>query len=160
MNTNRKFLWAILLSLMVATASDAITSRAGSGQDLGLGPELGQPFGVTAKYWLTSTTAVDAFMGYHFNHNFDVHADYLWHSFSSFDVQSGRLPFYAGAGARMNLGGDSDLGVRLPFGASYLFPTDPLELFVEIAPVVKLIGGLGLDVDGAIGVRVYINYLK
>jgi hypothetical protein len=160
MKTNARFLAAILLNLVVATASDAITSRVGSGQDLGLGLELGQPMGVTAKYWLTSTTAVDAFMGYHFNHNFDAHADYLWHSFSSFDVQAGRLPFYFGLGARTNLGNDSDLGMRMPLGVSYLFPTDPLELFAEIAPVVKVFGGLGVDVDGAVGIRVYINYLK
>jgi hypothetical protein len=146
--------------LLKGTPAQAVTSRVGSAQDLGVGVAMGQPFGFTAKYWLNSTTAVDAAMGYHFNSNLDVHADYLFHSFSSFDVASGRLPFYVGIGGRILLGNSSQLGMRVPIGVSYLFPTDPLEAFVEIAPVVRLVTKIGFDVDGIIGVRVYINYLK
>jgi len=151
-------LTAALLALSVA--AQAITSRVGNKEDLGIGFALGQPMGASAKYWLSSTEAVDAFAGYHFNSNFDVHADYLWHSFSSFDVTSGRLPFYLGLGARINLGNSSDLGMRVPFGASYLFSTDPIEFFAEVSPVVKLLKHIGVDMDGQVGVRVYINYLK
>jgi hypothetical protein len=99
-------------------------------------------------------------MGYHFNSNFDFHADYLWHTFSSFNVSSGRLPFYLGLGGRVLLGDDSQLGVRFPLGASYLFASDPLELFAEVAPIMKLTSGVGFDMDGLIGIRLYINYLK
>src|SRR5258706_1894329 len=92
----------LLISLIFLSGSaKAVTSRVGAAQDLGFGTELGQPMGVTAKYWLNSTLAVDAAMGYHFNHNFDAHSDVLWHSFSSFDVSSGRLPFYVGVGGRL-----------------------------------------------------------
>lgn len=121
---------------------------------------MGQPIGATMKYWMSSTTAIDGMAGYHFNGNFDLHADYLFHSFSSFDVSQGRLPFYVGLGARINLGSDSQLGMRVPVGISYLFPTDPVEAFVELAPVVRLVTKVGLDVDGLVGVRVYINYLR
>lgn len=138
----------------------ALTSRVGAAQDFGYGAALGQPMGATAKYWLSSTTAVDAFAGYHFNKNFDVHADYLWHTFSSFNVSQGRLPFYAGLGARVNLGDSSHLGMRIPFGASYLAPSDPLELFIEMAPVVKVLSHFGFDIDGQVGFRIYINYLR
>lgn len=144
----------------LTASAQAVTSRAGNAQDFGAGLGLGQPFGVTAKYWLSSTTAVDAFAGYHFNSNFDVHADYLLHTFSSFDVTNGRLPFYAGLGARINLGNSSDLGMRIPFGASYLMPTNPVEAYVELAPVVKLAAHFGFDMDGQVGVRIYLNYLK
>ena len=149
-----------LVAIWAAAPAHAITSRVGSAEDLGVGAGLGQPMGVTGKYWLSSTTAVDGFAGYHFNKNFDVHTDYLWHSFSSFDVSSGRLPFYAGLGARVNLGNDSHLGARIPVGASYLFPTDPLEAYVELAPVIKLITSIGFDMDGQVGIRLYLNYLK
>ena len=73
-------------ALAAGVPVQAVTSRVGSAQDLGIGTELGQPIGVTAKYWLNPTLAVDGAMGYHFNHNFDMHSDVLWHSFSSFDV--------------------------------------------------------------------------
>lgn len=151
-----------LLALFIgmAPSAQAVTSRAGNAQDFGVGFAMGQPMGVTGKYWLSSTTAVDGFAGYHFNSNFDVHADYLLHTFSSFDVTNGRLPFYAGLGARINLGNSSDLGMRIPFGVSYLMPTNPVEAYVEMAPVVKLAAHFGFDIDGQIGVRVYLNYLK
>ena len=137
----------------------ATTSRVGSAQDLGLGLQLGQPMGVTGKYWLSSTLAVDGFMGYHFNNNFDTHADVLWHSFSSFNVASGRLPFYIGMGGRIFGGDDTQFGIRLPIGVSYLTPSQPLELYAEIAPVVKIAPGIGADIDGAVGIRLYINYV-
>lgn len=146
--------------LLGVTKGQAITSQVGAADDLGVGVAMGQPFGVTAKYWQSQTTAVDAFAGYHFNSNFDVHADYLWHSYSSFNVSNGRLPFYAGVGTRVMLGDSSQLGVRFPFGASYLFASNPLETFIELAPVVKLTGGLGADLDGVVGVRLYVNYLR
>jgi hypothetical protein len=150
-------LWGIVL---VGIPAQAVTSRVGSAQDLGFGTELGQPMGITAKYWLSSTLAVDGAMGYHFNSNFDAHSDLLWHSFSSFSVSNGRLPFYVGVGGRFLLGNDSQLGLRLPIGVSYLSSNQPIELFAEIAPVIQLITSIGADVDGVVGIRVYINYLK
>jgi hypothetical protein len=146
--------------LMAVRPAQAITSRVGSAQDLGIGTELGQPMGVTAKYWLNSTLAVDAAMGYHFNSNFDAHADVLWHSFSGFDVSNGRLPFYVGVGSRILLGNDSQWGLRLPIGVSYLPSTNPIELFAEVAPIIQLVTSIGIDIDGEVGIRVYLNYLK
>jgi len=151
----------LLAVLLISTPTlHAISSRVGSAEDLGIGFALGQPTGPTAKYWLSSTTAIDASMGYHFNSNFDLQANYLWHSFSSFNVDRGRMPLYAGLGARVNLGNTSHLGMRMPIGLSYLFASDPVELFAEVAPVIRLITKLGFDMDGRVGIRVYLNYLK
>ncbi len=154
----------ILLSIAVTGfglfPAQAMTSRVGSAQDFGVGPALGQPMGATGKYWLSSTTAVDAFAGYHFHSNFDLHADYLWHSFSSFSISQGRMPFYFGVGARINAGDDTHFGFRLPLGLSYLSSSDPLEFFTEIAPVIKVTDGVSATVDGMIGVRLYLNYVK
>jgi len=151
---------AFLCSITLVVPAQAITSRVGSADDLGVGFAAGQPLGVTGKYWLSSTTAIDAEAGYHFNSNFDMHADYLWHSFSSFDIQNGRLPFYFGVGGRVNLGDDSDFGMRIPLGVSYLPSNQPFEFFAEVAPVVKVLIKLGVGVDGMVGFRVYLNYLK
>ena len=156
----KHLIFCLFLTIAGLSPAEAITSRVGAAEDVGIGVAMGQPFGVTAKYWLSSDLAVDGAAGYHFNHNFDTHMDYLWHSFSSFNVSSGRLPFYMGVGGRVLLGNDSQLGLRAPVGVSYLLPNDPIEAFAEIAPVIKLIKGVGLDVDGLLGVRLYINYLK
>src|ERR1017187_7257355 len=148
----RKFIFSLFSMAFLANAAQAVTSRVGSAEDLGVGIALGQPMGVTAKYWLSSTIAVDAAAGYHFNKNFDVHADYLWHSFSSFDIQNGRLPFYLGLGGRVLGGNDSQFGLRIPIGISFLPSNQPLEFFAEVAPVVQLAPSIGADVDGAVGV--------
>jgi hypothetical protein len=153
-------LMLLVFGFSSARQAGAVNSRVGAAEDLGVGMQLGQPMGVTAKYWLSSTTAIDGFAGYHFNSNFDIHADYLWHSFSSFSVSEGRMPFYLGLGGRIFGGDDSQFGIRLPLGLSYLFPSQPLEAFAEIAPVVKIAPGIGADVDGAVGIRLYLNYLK
>jgi len=150
----------VLLGFAAGIPAQAITSRVGTAEDVGVGIQLGQPMGVTGKYWLSSTTAVDAAAGYHFNSNFDMHSDYLWHSFSSFDVQNGRLPFYFGIGGRVNFGNDSNFGMRLPMGVSYLPSNEPFEFFAEVAPVVRLLKDLGVDIDGSVGIRVYLNYVK
>lgn len=157
-----KLIFKFVLTLILFTAgiSYGVSSQVGSAEDLGLGVALGQPMGFTAKYWLSPTAAVDGVIGYHWNSNFDMHADYLWHSFSSFNVASGRLPFYVGLGSRVLLGDDSQLGIRFPLGITYLFPNDPVELFAEIAPVMKITSGIGGDIDGILGVRFYINYMR
>jgi hypothetical protein len=151
---------AVGLFVCSSIPAAAVTSRVGSPQDLGFGVALGQPMGLTAKYWVTPSAAVDGFMGYHFNSNFDAHADYLWHSFSSLNVSSGRLPFYLGLGGRVLGGNDSQFGFRFPLGVSYLFPTEPLEAYAEVAPIVEVAPSIGADVDGMVGLRLYINYIK
>jgi len=157
---NLKILFYALGFLWLTAPSYAMTSRVGAAEDVGVGIQFGQPMGVTGKYWLSSTSAVDAAAGYHFNSNFDMHADYLWHSFSSFDIQNGRLPFYFGAGGRVMLGNDCNFGMRLPLGVSFLPSNQPIEIYAEVAPVVQLLTSIGIDIDGAVGIRVYLNYLK
>ena len=155
--------WLLCLGVFGTTAGlwapawGADAARGGA-KDFGVGFEAGQPMGLTAKYWFNSSYAVDAFAGYHYNKNFDAHADYLLHSVS-LHVPQGKLPYYIGIGGRVLLGDDSQFGVRVPLGLAYLLPKDPLELFVELAPVVK-VNNLGADLDGAIGVRYFVNYFK
>jgi hypothetical protein len=151
----------VIAGLLLTNLAEAVTSRVGSAEDIGVGLALGQPMGVTGKYWLSSTTAIDGAAGYHFNKNFDMHSDYLWHSFSSFDIENGRLPFYFGIGGRVNLlGNDSNFGMRLPIGVSFLPSSEPYEFFAEVAPVVQLLTSIGIDIDGVVGVRIYLNYLR
>lgn len=155
---------ALSLSLITPPAAwgaiPANTSRIGSAGDTGVGLEFGQPLGLTGKYWMSNTFAADAGAGYHFSSNFDAHADYLLNLYPNFNLTNGgRLPVYLGMGARVLLGSSNQFGFRWPVGASYLLPHDPIELFAEIAPVLVL-NNVGLDVDGVVGIRVYLNYLN
>jgi hypothetical protein len=140
--------------------SYAESSKVGNPRDIGIGLAVGQPTGVSGKYWLDTHVAVDGFLGYHFSDEFDMHADLLYHAFSLLPITQGRLPIYFGVGGRALLGDSDQFGFRFPVGVSYLFPDNPLEGFVELAPVMKVTSGIAAYMDFMVGARVYINYLK
>jgi hypothetical protein len=121
---------------------------------LGLGAEFGQPIGATGKYWFSEMSAVDGALGYHFNHNFDLHADYLAHLYVLSGGSNAQLPLYGGLGARILAGDDTQFGLRIPLGISYLLMPHRLEIFAEVAPVIDL-SNIGVDVDGVVGLRLY-----
>jgi hypothetical protein len=81
------------------------------------------------------------------------------------------LPFYVGVGLRFwNFADDrysdgSAIGVRVPFGIAFDFNSVPIDIFLEIVPVLDFFfgydcngcGNAGFDFDGAIGFRYYFN---
>ncbi len=124
---------------------------------LELGVIAGVPTGLSAKYWLTDWTAVGAAAAWSFTDReyIYVNADYLLHANDWIDVESGELPLYSGIGALARIGEEqTGVGVRVPFGASYLLGETPLDIFIEIAPVIELIPATDFTVNGGIGIRI------
>jgi hypothetical protein len=74
------------------------------------------------------------------------------------------FPVYVGIGARVRLGdtlsdgqdADFDLGVRVPIGVSILHERTPVEGFVEVVPGIGLYPETSFQLDGAVGLRVYV----
>jgi len=67
-----------------------------------------------------------------------------------------RLPFYFGVGGRIKIeeGKKEDkIGVRIPVGLDYLFADTPLDIFVEVVPVLDLVPDTDLDFNAAVGIR-------
>ena len=100
------------------------------------------------------STAVDAALGYHYNHNFDMHADFLLHTNVLTSTMNGTLPLYVGLGARVLAGDDTQFGLRFPIGVSYLIASKRLEIFAELAPILD-VSNIGGDIDGVVGLRLY-----
>ncbi len=96
-------------------------------------------------------------MGVGFGSYTRVHADYLWHNFDIFKVDSGRLPMYYGFGGIINtgVGNTATFGVRGVFGTSYIFNNNNFDLFFELCPTLRLYADSGLYLSGAVGVRFY-----
>ena len=109
----------------------------------GVGLILGEPTGVSLKYFFNDTVAIDGAVGWAFHHETDfyLHSDVLWHKFDLFSVPEGQLPFYVGVGGRVKFRDNEDdrIGVRVPFGVSYIFEDLPLDIFAEVAPVVDFV---------------------
>jgi len=122
-----------------------------------VGVIFGEPTGLSTKYWLNETIAVDGGVGWSFENDTDVelHADVLWHNFEWLPVPQGALSVYFGVGARGQLRNPQDdrAGIRLPIGISYLFQDVPLSVFAEVAPVLDVVPSAEANVMGGIGVR-------
>ena len=129
--------------------------------ELGVGIILGEPTGLSAKKWLSSEHAVDAGLAWSFSHDtsIQVHGDYLYHRVRAFATEDirGRIPFYFGIGGRAILGEDSVVGVRFPVGVGRTLSSAPVELFLEIVPVLDLAPDTDFDLNGALGFRYYLN---
>ncbi len=150
----------IMFSILVPSSAFAASSVVGSQGDFGLGVILGAPTGLSAKYWLSGKTAIDGALAWHFGENdrFQIHGNHLWHwELKDLRTTEGRLPLYAGIGLRVIAGSDTDAGIRIPLGASYLFERAPLEAFIELVPVLDVIPSTDADLDGAIGIRYYFK---
>jgi len=141
-------LFPVLLLPSLAKAQDS---------GFGLGVILGEPTGLCIKNWVGSNAAIDVAAGWTIGRisKFHLHADYLFHNFKLFDVESGKLPLYFGIGARLKAEPDVRIGVRFPIGICYIFEKAPLDIFLEIAPVLDLLPGTEFKLNGNIGVRYY-----
>lgn len=147
---------AILACLAAATLSAQPGGAAGGG-NFGLGVVLGEPTGISGKLWLGGTSAVDGVLAWSFAQNpaVSVQADYLFHFFDLIAVPKGRLPLYVGVGAAVSISDNPDVGVRIPGGVTYLFDTAPLDVFLEIAPILLLFPATTFDFSGGAGIRFY-----
>jgi hypothetical protein len=124
--------------------------------DLELGILLGEPTGLSAKYWTTWNGAIDFGAAWSFQGegHFHLHADYIFHNFGVFDVTSGDLPLYFGLGGRIRLQeDDSRVGLRVVVGIEYIFDEHPLSLFFEVAPIVDIAPETEADINGGLGAR-------
>ncbi len=145
------------------------SSRAQGG--FGLGIILGEPTGVSGKLWLSKTDAIDGAAAWSFESHeaFHLHLDYLMHSFNLIKVEKGKLPIYYGIGGRIRFlnndegvdhgDGDDDIeiGLRIPVGLEYLFEKAPLDVFLEIAPILDLVPDTEASFNGGIGVRYFFK---
>ncbi len=140
-----------------------LASFHASGQEKGFGAGIiiGEPTGFSFKGWVSETNAIDAGVAWSFSSpsSFHLHADYLWHAFHIFKTTE-ILPLYYGVGGRLKAGDghdDTHVGVRVVVGLDYIFKTAPVDLFVEVAPILDFAPRTELNGNGGIGVRFWFR---
>lgn len=145
---------AMIFTLVAVLFPCAATAKD---NEFGLGIILGEPTGISLKKWIGSTTAIDGAIAWSFGNggSFHLHADYLFHNFSLFDVERGKLPLYYGIGIRIKAKKKSKLGVRIPIGICYIFEKTPLDVFLELGPLLDLAPSVRFGFTGSIGARYY-----
>jgi hypothetical protein len=127
---------------------------------LGVGVILGEPTGISFKQWMTKGNAVGGAVAWSFREESALHAhvDYLYHrpGMPAADSDVGRLLLYFGIGARFKAQeNDSRLGARIPLGVDYVFASSPLDIFLEIAPLLDLAPETEFRLNGGFGIRYY-----
>ena len=130
---------------------------------IGVGFAVGEPTGIAAAYRPHERHTIAGVIGWGIRmSSLHVHADYLAtvariqppESILSVDV-------YAGAGPTINLMDASQpgLGVRVPLGVSLAFQK-PVDVFMEVAPVIGLVPSTSLWLNGTMGVRTWFRSSK
>jgi len=142
------FLTLIFLSTTIMAAQN----------ELGIGAMLGNPTGLSTKYWLNEKAAVDGGFALSLGKNSDLslHSDYLLHEKEAFFLNEvAPLDLYYGLGGRIEFADDLEFGIRIPVGLAHRFKQQAVDVFGEIAPIVDFVGRLGLEIHLAIGGRFY-----
>lgn len=158
----RTMIIAMMAALLCGVAG--IVNAQDSGTGVGL--ILGEPTGLSLKNWTSERTAVAVAIAWAFDPNtsFHVHGDYLFHDYTMVTVEKGRLPLYAGIGARLKFddergrrGRDSRtrVGARIPLGLNYHFERAPVDLFLEVVPILDVAPKSDVSLNAAIGARYF-----
>lgn len=126
-------------------------------ETFGIGVILGEPSGVSAKLWIGDKMAIDLAAAWSFvdESAFQLHADYLFHFMELIKVSKGKLPLYFGVGGRMKFGKDMIVSVRIPVGLAYMFAGAPVDIFLEVGPMLNIVPATEFDIGGGIGVRYF-----
>jgi len=159
------YLTVITLCSLVAVQVSVAQER-----NFGLGIIIGEPTGVSAKLWTSSTTAFDFGLGwsvggdrisrydgfYDGGSRVHFHMDYLWHSFDAIS-SSERFPLYYGIGGRINSGaGYKGSGaVRGVLGVAWMPHENPFDIFLELVPSLQVTPSTGFAIDAGLGARYF-----
>lgn len=182
----RKYIGLAALAILLMGANLASAARTGrssgktgAGGDFGLGIIIGEPTGLSVKYWLSPKSAIDGGFAWSFRGDgaVHIHGDYLRHDFNLIHVEEGQMAIYYGIGGRIlifshrNYYYDDEghrhyyyydhndnsvfVGLRVPVGLEYIFQGNHVDLFLELAPVLDIVPETDLDLNGGIGIRYF-----
>ena len=131
----RLMAFSISTWLMAVSPGAAVTHQDG----FGVGVIVGEPTGLCAKLWLSRSTAVDAAAAWSFVDEgaLHLHADYIVHKFDLIRPSRGALPIYYGVGGRLE--------------------RTPVDLFVELVPLLDLAPETEFRMNGSVGVRYFFR---
>ena len=147
----------ILLLLVAVILCENIGEAQNKG--FGLGIIIGEPTGLSGKKWTSNRTAVDAGLAWSFarGSSLHIHADYLWHFFDALKAEEETIPLYVGVGGRLKFDNNARFGIRIVGGVDFMVYSVPLDVFLEVAPIMDLIPATELGLNGGLGVRFFFK---
>jgi len=151
-----KIPYAVLLLIF-----SMITLSKAQDKGFGGGILIGEPTGLSGKYWLDDSRALDFGIASSFVHTYtalSLHSDLIFHNYDLIKSEF-RLPVYYGLGVRIHLNdkGGNTFGARGVLGIAWMLKNSPIDIFIEMAPVFNLFPETSLQLDFSLGSRYYFN---
>ena len=123
---------------------------------MGAGLYLGNPFGLYGRYFLNSSSFVDARISY--SGSLALTADYLLYEPSLVKFEKFVFPLHYGAGATVGVFGSSVLlGANFPVGLNYAFMDGKLDVALEAALGITVVPYFNFGVTGGVSVVYYFD---
>lgn len=151
-----------ILTLMISMLSLGAQAQSYGPQSkkLGVGLQVGEPTGLSAKGYLSSQTAVQLGVGWSFSdEELTLAGDFIWelYQFNTSGQDTVTVPLYVGAGGKLRLDNDDSdvLTARFPIGVAAQWVDHPFEVYLEIAPGMDLVPDTKFDISGVVGARYY-----
>lgn len=161
---------ALVFAFLLPPSLYAQTEGVGVGASIGVtngAPAYDRnPIGFNAKGWISDRQAVTGMTSFFIGGTvasaqsyWVLQGDYLFHDFNQLDVGEGYLALYLGAGGQVTIFEDTpnQLALRAPLGVNYLLGSAPIDVFVEVAPSLRVTDPASLRFDGAIGFRYFLS---
>ena len=150
----KKVLFILMFIISLSVEAQAKVKRTG------LGIILGPATGVSGKYLLSKSKAIDWAMGVELSkeNSFHIHVDYLWRHRKALKLGGLKLGWFWALGAKLRSADDDKdyrFGPRVAAGVNYRFRDVSFELFGEAAAVLNVVPKSDTDVSGAIGARFF-----
>ncbi|MFB6229978.1 MAG: hypothetical protein ABEL04_02385 [Salinibacter sp.] len=159
------------LVALVVLGSLALPTARAQPEGIGVGAALGvtnsvfnrDPVGLSGKGWISGSQAVSGLTSFYLGSEdqsyWTLRSDYLFHNFNAVSVEKGFLALYVGGGVQYTVleGTSNQWALRAPTGITYISDSASLDIFVEVAPALRLTDPESLRFDGAIGFRYYFS---
>lgn len=141
-----------------AVAQDVQPAAMAPPGSFGLGFAFGEPTGVNAKLWRGRDLAIVGGLAWSFEHDgaTQLYGDFLWHH-GLFSFDGGKMPFYVGAGARVQFENEARFGFRTVLGLDYIFARAPFDAFMEVVPTFDVAPDGDVSVTAAVGFRYFFR---
>lgn len=150
----------IALSFILVCLLAVVETVQAQDRTFGIGGIIGDPDGITAKGWLSETTAIAGAV------SLDIGSDYSWFLIQADFLkqktvatwEEALLQTHYGGGLRIVSGDFQEyIAIRAPVGVDVHAIDAPVEVFMEVVPTIDVDPEFFFYFTGAVGFRYYLG---
>ncbi|WP_234571488.1 hypothetical protein [Rhodohalobacter sp. 614A] len=149
-----------VLTFIVICSISVVDSAQAQDRKFGIGGIIGDPSGVTAKGWLSESTAIAGAFSVNLGEDYSwflLQADFLKQNTLAV-WEEALLQSHFGGGLRVVSGDYSDyVALRAPIGIDVNAIDAPVEVFMEVVPTIDVDPEIFFYFTGAMGFRYYFG---